>query len=160
MLKYDLITLRTSLENSILLERVPYSCVFTNATTGLSLVVILLKQNQKSYVHKSQSWNLPAIIGNITLGCLQHSCEWRYLSMVSWLWRSKVDLVWCEKWHSSRGAASLLLLCYVTCASFWHKGSDICKRQRFPPLPGLQPHLVFPVLIFTEELHKICRLDF
>lgn len=35
MLKYDLITLRISLENNILLERVPYSHVITNATRGL-----------------------------------------------------------------------------------------------------------------------------
>lgn len=47
MLKYDLITSRIYLEKSILLERVPYSCVITNATTGLLLMVILIKQNQE-----------------------------------------------------------------------------------------------------------------
>lgn len=104
-------------------------------------MVILIKLKQQIYVHVSQSWNLPAIIGNITQGSLRHSYDWRYISMVV---ESKSWPVWCGKGHSSHGAASLLLLCYVMCTSFWHKGSDTCQRHRFPTLPGLQPHLVSP----------------
>lgn len=125
MLKYDLITLRTSLENSILLERVPYSCVFTNATTGLSLVVILIKQNQEE---------LCAQISKLKSACN----NWKHHPRVpaAFLWveipfhgvmvveiKSWPGLVWevaFQPWGCQSIAALLCNLCQLLAQGIWH----------------------------------------
>lgn len=126
-------------------ERVLYSCVIANAWTGLLLMVILIpslreellyafyrwaNRNRKNYVHKSQSWNLPRMIGNITKRPLHHCVQVEILAhksgphCVTWLHRPKAELVWYVKsivWyvHSRwqcrpRGCESITaLLCNV-----------------------------------------------
>jgi len=120
-------------------ERVLYSCIITSAWTGLLLMVILIpslreellhafyrsaNRSRKNYVHKSQIWNLPRMIGNITNRPL-HWCMYVEIlphrsgphCITLRLQRPKAELVWyvkscilgCSADHRAVSITALLL---------------------------------------------------
>lgn len=125
MFKYDLITLRTSLENNVLLETMSYSCVITNATTGLLLMVILIKQNQEELC--AQTSNLKSACNNtkyqpgVPAALLWVEMPFHGVMVVEI--KSWPGLVWevaFQPWACQSIAALLCNLCQLLAQGIWH----------------------------------------